>query len=502
MNKDKTFGVIGVCGANGNLIARILKQRGYNVIGTDVTFKKDCRFAKSLDGYDIDVFYGKTPDTFFKRADYVIPPASLPKDADVIKNCTKPILELSDVIENIKADKDVFGITGTNGKTTSTTLLKKIAYDNGIKPSEHDLEGMQGNAEFIPILQSRLDGDVGILEVGTFGVPGTVGRIVRNTSMKGGLITNITPDHLNDLGSFIDYANVKGEFISELNEGTLIVNGHDPTIMGLIRELDFKGEVITFGVDETPQSVGTKECVCGREISVKEIISGCGYYFCKCGLTTPQVDYIATNVDLKNRTFDLHTPEEKLEVKMSIDGLHNVYNIVGVIIAAHKFLNLPYEKILPTIESFTGVSGRMEEITKVRGKDFFVDYAHNPAGVETVLREFQKLFGDFTCVITVSSESGHIGDSNIFESVLKFSKFVVPASTASKKIAIEFLDENPSLTDRIFFNNIGKFKKTGTIGASEEEFRDGLKIALNLDCEMVISIGEACVKYKSIIHNL
>ena len=39
MNKNKTFGVIGVCGANGNLIARILKQRGYNVIGTDLTLE-------------------------------------------------------------------------------------------------------------------------------------------------------------------------------------------------------------------------------------------------------------------------------------------------------------------------------------------------------------------------------------------------------------------------------------------------------------------------------
>ena len=57
-----------------------------------------------------------------------------------------------------------------------------------------------------------MNGDVGILEVGTFGVPGTVGRIVKNTDMASGLITNITPDHLNDLGSFMDYANVKGEF--------------------------------------------------------------------------------------------------------------------------------------------------------------------------------------------------------------------------------------------------------------------------------------------------
>lgn len=502
MNKNKTFGVIGVCGANGNLVARILKQRGYDVVGTDLSFKKDCRFAKSLEGYDMSVFYGKTPDSFFKKVDYVIPPASLPKDAEILKRCTKPIMELEEVIEKIPADKPVFGITGTNGKTTSTTLLKQIAYDNNIRPAEHDLEGMQGNAEYIPILQSRLDGDVAILEVGTFGVPGTVGRIVKNTSMKGGLITNITPDHLNDLGSFLDYANVKGEFIRELNGGPLIVNGHDPTIMGLIRELDYDGEVITFGVYETPESVGTKECVCGREINVKEIISGCGFYFCPCGLTTPQVDYVATNVDLKNSTFDLHTPTEKLTVKMGINGLHNVYNVVGVIIAAHKFLDLPYERILPTIERFTGVSGRMEEIGDVKSRKFYVDYAHNPAGVETVLREFKKLYGDFTCVITVSSESGYEGDKDIFESALEFSKFVVPSSTASKKIAIENMSENSNLNDRIFFNNVGEFKKTDTLGASEEEFRESLKIALNLDCRMVISIGEAAVKFKSIIMDL
>ncbi len=502
MNKNKTFGIIGVCGANGNLIARILKQRGYNVIGTDLSFKKDCRFAKALEGYDIEVFYGKTPETFFKKADYIIPPASLSKDSEMLKNCEKPILELQDVIDMIQPEKPVFGITGTNGKTTTTTLLKKIAYDNGIKPCEHDLEGMQGNAEFIPILQSRLDGDVAILEVGTFGVPGTVGRIVKNTSMASGLITNITPDHLNDLGSFMDYANVKGEFISELGLGQLIVNGHDPTIIGLLRELDFKGEVITFGVDELPDSIGMKECVCGSEIAVKEIISGCGYYFCKCGVTTPQVDYVATNIDLPNRTFDLHTPTEKLTVKMGVDGLHNVYNLTGVIIAAHEFLDLPYEKILPTIASFTGVSGRMEEVGKVKGKDIFVDYAHNPAGVETVLKEFKKLFGEFTTVITVSSESGYVGDLDIFNSVLKFSKFIVPASVASQKIALEKLRSNPKLNDRIFLNHVDDFEKTGTLGASEDEVRDGLKKALNLDCEMVIAIGEAATKFKSIVFEL
>ena len=500
--KDTTFGVIGICGANGNLIARFLKDKGFNVIGTDLAQKRDCRFASALEGYDIDVFYGKTPEVFFKRSDYVIPPASLPKDSEMYKRINKPILELTDIIKIFKADKPVFGITGTNGKTTTTTLLKKVAADNGIDPCEHNLEGMQGNAEFIPILQSRLNADVGILEVGTFGVPGTVERIVKNTDMSAGIITNITPDHLNDLGSFMDYANVKGEFISELKGKKLIVNGHDPTIMGLLRKLEYDGELITFGVDERPDSIGIKECVCGNELAVKEIISGCGYYFCKCGLTTPQVDYIATNVDLTNRTFDLHTPDGKLSVKMAIDGLHNVYNVTGVIIAAHEFLKLPYDKILEVVATFTGVEGRMEKVGTIKGKTVFVDYAHNPAGVQTVLKEFQKLFGDFTTVITVSSESGYPGDLDIFNSVLKFSKFIVPASQASQKIAIEKLNENSRLNDRIFLNHMSHFEKEGTLGADKGDVKDGIKKALNLDCEMIVAIGEAATKFKSVIHDL
>ena len=499
--KDTTFGVIGVCGANGNLIARILKERGFNVIGTDISQKQDCRFASALEGYDIEVFYGETPDEFFEKSDYIIPPASLSKDSKVYKRINKPVLELTDVIEIFKAKKPVFGITGTNGKTTTTTLLKKIAEDNGINPCKHNLEGMQGNAEFIPILQSRLDADVGILEVGTFGVPGTVERIVKNTDMDCGLITNITPDHLKDLGSFMDYANVKGELIKELDGKKIIVNGHDPTVIGLLRQLNYGGEVITFGVDETPDSIGLKECVCGNEITVKEIISGCGYYFCKCGITTPQVDYIATNVDLNNRTFDLHTPEGKLTVQMAIDGLHNVYNVTGVIIAAHEFLGLPFDKILKPISTFTGVEGRMEKVDMIDGKTVFVDYAHNPAGVKTVLKEFQKLFGEFTTVITISSESGYSSDLDIFNSVLKFSRFVVPASPVSQRIAIEKLNENSRLNDRIFLNHMSDFKKEGTLGADKDDVTDGIRKALNLDCEMIVAIGEAATKFKSVIHD-
>ena len=501
-DKDTTFGVIGVCGANGNLIARILKTRGFNVIATDVSSTKNCRFAKSLEGYDIEVFYGEAPDEFFEKSDYIIPPSSLPKTADIFKRIKKPILELYDIIDMFKVNIPVFGITGTNGKTTTTTLLKNIAYDNGIIPAEHDLEGMQGNAEFIPILQSRLPGDVGILEVGTFGIPGTIERIVKNSNISAGIVTNITPDHLGDLGSFMGYAHVKAEFIKGLNGKKIIVNGQDPTIMGLLRDTNFQGEIITFGIDEIAHTVAKKECVCGETIGVKEIISGCGYYYCKCGLTTPQVDYIATNIDLINNTFDLYTPEDKISVQMKISGLHNVYNVTGVIIAAHEFLGIDYEKILETVSKFTGVSGRMEKVATINGKDIIVDYAHNPAGVQTVLREIKKIHGDFTTVITVASESGSIGDSEIFDHALRYSKYVVPASVASQRVANEMLREYPDLKDKIFFDHIDNFKKEGTIGASYEEVYDGIKTALYTDCNLVVAIGEAATKFKSVVDEL
>ena len=498
----KTFGIIGVCGANGNLIARILKERGYDVMGTDLSPIEKCRFSKSLEGYDIELFYGETPDEFFQNADYIVPPASLSKKSAIFKKIDKSLFELEDVIDNFHTEKPVFGITGTNGKTTTTTLLKKIAYENGIEPTEHNLEKMQGNAEYIPILQSRLHGDVAILEVGTFGVPGTVKRIVDYAEMQAGLITNITPDHLDCLGSFMDYAHVKGEFIEELNGKKLIVNGQDPTIMGLLREYDFDGDLITFGIDWMPESVNPKECVCGREIKVKEIISGCGYYFCPCGITTPQVDYIATNIDLKNRRFDLHTPNEKLEVQMSIDGLHNVYNVTGVIIAAHEFLELPYDKILESVATFTGVEGRMEKVAEIGSKDIYVDYAHNPAGVQTVLDQFEKLFGDFTCVITVSSESGHDGDLAIFKHALEYAKYVVPASAASQKVAYELIREDSSLTEKILFDHVDDFVKKGTLGASYDEVRDGIEKALETDCNLIVAIGEAATKFKSCVDDL
>ena len=123
---------------------------------------------------------------------------------------------------------------------------------------------MQGNNEFIPSLQTRLNGDLAILETGTDGTPGGLKSITDLTHANFGILRNITVDHLQDphendetgfiTRSFLEYAKVKGELVKgiEENDGTLIYNSDDPTIVGLFNEIDFKGDAISFGLEDEP----------------------------------------------------------------------------------------------------------------------------------------------------------------------------------------------------------------------------------------------------------
>lgn len=506
LNLDsKVFGVIGVCGVVGNLVARILMDNGFTVIGTDMSREEDCTFKSSFEGYDIEIFYGGHPEEFFSKVDYIIPPPSLPKKAkvfDIIHEKNIPILNLGDIFKLFKPNKSVICITGTNGKTTTTTLLKHVAYYSGLKPSEHNLKGMQGNNEFIPSLQSRLNGDVAILETGTDGTPGGLNSIVKLTNATSGILTNITPDHLSNHASLLDYAKVKGELVEGLKGKQLIVNSDDPTIMGLLRELNYNGDLITFGLDEKPAKIGYKPCWCGKDIEIQEIISGVGKYNCNCGIDYQTPDYIAKDISLHDKTFVVSGPDGDYPIQMAIEGLHNVYNCLGVIVAARKFLNLPYDVIQEAISTFKGVPGRMEIMGSVEGKTVMVDYAHNPAGVETVLRELNKIYGDFAVVITVSSESGHDGDVEIFNDALKYAKFIVPASYSARIVADEFIKEDSSLLDTIVLtDDIPEEFRKRTLGATKEEVYEGIKTGLKTNVNTIVVIGEAAIKFKSIIND-
>lgn len=65
--EDTTFGVIGICGANCNLVARILKDRGFDVIGTDMSSGDDCRFKNLWKDMTLKYFMNLILKSFLKK---------------------------------------------------------------------------------------------------------------------------------------------------------------------------------------------------------------------------------------------------------------------------------------------------------------------------------------------------------------------------------------------------------------------------------------------------
>ncbi len=500
--QEGTYGVVGVCGVVGNLIARVLMDHGFNVTCTDMKPEAECRFGYTLEPYlkkyNPTIYFSGHPESFLTEPDYIIPPPSLPKTSKLfkkIKESGTKILEVEDILKRVKPDKPVICITGTNGKTTTTTLLKRICRSAGLKPTEHGFRDLQGNIDYIPPLQGRLNGDVAVLETGTFGFPEDLKRMVKRCEPSCGIMTNITPDHLDNDQDFLSYANIKGDFVEYLKDKQLIVNSDDPTLWGLIKSKNCSN-MTTFGVNSKSTVKSRKKCLCGHEISIDETISGVGYYECECGLKRPEPDYLAT--DIKNGGFTLKTPHGSLRLNPKIMGLHNVYNILGAVAGAVEFFRIPLKNVKEAVESFEGVPGRLEHIFTFNGKDVIVDYGHNPAGVETVLRELKKVYDKLTVVVTISSESGASGDDEILQKALELADFVVPASSSSRRAAEKHLPN-----DKIAMTSKSReeFKK-GTLGATQDQVIEGLKKGLKCDARAVVCLGEAAFKYKKAIVSL
>lgn len=508
---NKIFGVIGVCGVVGNMVARVLMDNWYKVMGTDIMEEDDCKFKYTLKDYHPPLYYGGHPESFFAKSDYIVPPPSLPEDSGLSKKLKSDvemgeykIFGVEDVINLIPPGKPVLCVTGTNGKTTTVSLLKHICYYVGLKPAEHGFKNLQGNIEYIPPLQSRLNGDVAVLETGTFGKPGDLKFMVERSNPDCGIITNITPDHMPHDQDFLHYAQIKGEFVDHLKDKMMIVNGDDPTVWGLIesRVADIhSNDLITFGVDYPTEVVHEKPCWCGRQLPVNETISGMGSYRCSCGLENPRINYLATDID--GGSFTLQTPYEVLAMETPLIGLHNIYNTLGAIAAAKEFFDIPLKDIVESVKTFKGVSGRLDYVGEYRGKKVIIDYAHNPGGVETVLRELKKIYNPLAVVITVSSESGEKGNVDILNKSLDNAEYVISASYHARKVADDFVGQSKPGSEKIILTSQypEKFKE-GTLGANLDQISAGLKTAIQYDVQAVVCIGEAALKFKDEIRKM
>lgn len=249
------------------------------------------------------------------------------------------------------------GVTGTNGKTTVTTVIKNLLQDLGHKsgligtfrneigneylPAERTTPEPD---EFFPLLQKMVDSgcEYVVMEVSSQGL--ALKRLA-GCKFEVGVFTNLTQDHLDFHKTMENYYLAKKELF--LNCNNALINTDDAY---------------------------------GRRLF--EEISCCKYSFSE----NHEADYRADGIKLSGSgsSFWLSTPQKTFKIESLMTGSYNVANISQALVTL-SLIGIDLAKLQELIKSFVGVRGRLETVKT--GKDFSVilDYAHTPDALENVL---------------------------------------------------------------------------------------------------------------------
>ncbi|HIH61201.1 MAG TPA: UDP-N-acetylmuramyl tripeptide synthetase-like protein [Methanobacteriales archaeon] len=475
--------VLGGCGTVGSLMARILAKRAAVTI-SDIRKKTPLWEIFQAEGIKLDLG-GHSPN-IIRGADKIAVAPSLLENEKILQLIKgKEIITVEDIIASCKVKKPVVGVTGTNGKTTTTQILKNILRVAGYKVPEHYLN-IQGNTEFIPALQARLEGDIAVVEIGTFGRPGEIKKAATDSKVKIAIITNISRDHLPP-EDFPKYIECKKEIIDVAQH--IILNADDPIVASFAKSLP-KDKVTFYGIESIKSHFEVfpedRECpYCGKPLKYKNRFLGhLGDYYCTCGYRRPKLDVKATKVEMDK--FRLNIADKAIKLKTG--GLFNVYNSLAAA-AASLTLGINPEHIIEGISSFKGAAGRHEIIK--REPKIIIDYAHNPAGVRAIMQLVkEETPGKIIVVNTISSESGIEGDKEIAR-ILSSANIIIPASYSARKAS------DHTRAKIIHIKSSKQKMKQGTLGASKKQVDEAIQKALKHaeKNDTILIIGEGGYKY-------
>ena len=288
-------------------------------------------------------------------------------------------------------------ITGTNGKTTTSTLLASILDWAGLTPV-HNRTGanlMAGIASAL-IRESDISGNlvsrIGLFEVDEAALPAAI----LDTAPRLVLVNNLFRDQLDRYGELDTLARRMKESITAMDTAaTVALNADDPLVASIGSGLEQK--VIYFGIDadryasDTMQhAADSKHCAeCGSLLAYEYYLFGhMGKYSCRaCGRGRPEPQVAATDVKMlgmEGTSCTVRYPGGVTSLRIPLPGLYNVYNILAAM-AAGLSLGVEPEIVMQAVEEFTAAFGRVERVT-VGDRNILMILAKNPAGFNEVIR--------------------------------------------------------------------------------------------------------------------
>lgn len=264
-------------------------------------------------------------------------------------------------------DLRLIGITGTNGKTSVTYMVKNIFEFYGKKigligtisnwigsikieairttPESLDLQRI-----FSQMLQQSID--TCVMEVSSHALE--LGR-VDDCIYSIGLFTNLSPEHLDFHINMENYRDAKKKLF------------YKTTLYNIINVDDFHGRIIIEQIKDIKTPLLT--------FGIKE-----------------KADIYATDIDMdiKGVRFNINTPKGIIYIDIKIPGMFTVYNVMAAAAVCYC-LDMDMDKVGKALNNMKGIPGRFEVVEEVENFVIIIDYAHTPDALENVLRSV-KMF--------------------------------------------------------------------------------------------------------------
>ncbi|KGF48809.1 UDP-N-acetylmuramoyl-L-alanine--D-glutamate ligase [Prevotella disiens] len=322
----KRIVVLGA-GESGAGAAVLAKTKGFEVFVSDMSSIKD-KYKKLLNDHGIEWEEGQHTEEKILNADEIIKSPGIPKEAPMVKKLIEKGIHIISEIEfaGRYTNSKMVCITGSNGKTTTTSLIYHI-----FKNAGYDV-GLAGNIGKSLALQiAEEPHEYYVIELSSFQLDN-----MYDFRANIAILLNITPDHLDRYDfQFEKYADAKMRIIqNQTKEDSFIYWNDDPVIKKELEKFDVKAVQYPFSELKEKGSIGY----------IEE-----GQYI----LETP-------------------TPFNMEQEDLSLTGKHNIYNSLAAGLASN-ISGITKENIRKSLSNFPGVEHRLEKVCKVAGVQYIND---------------------------------------------------------------------------------------------------------------------------------
>lgn len=331
LTRSSTVHIVGVGGAGMSAIAAVLAAMGHRVSGSDVA---DSPVLARLSAEGVAVTVGHDAANVPADADAVaISTAIDAQNPEVVaaRGLGIPVLRRADALRSLTAVHRTIAVTGTHGKTTTSSMLALVLREAGWKPSfiiGGEMRDIGGNA-------AHDEGEWLVVEADES--DGTFVDLV----YEAGVITNVEPDHLEHWGGFGPLVSAFERF-AEQASGPVVVCADDPVAARL-----------------SPVSYGF----------------------------SAEATYRLSGFEAHDRhcRYAVDGPQGRLgEIVLPLPGRHNALNSAAALAIVLE-LGVPFDVAARSLASFRGVARRFEFRGDLDGRTLVDDYAHLPSEVRAVI---------------------------------------------------------------------------------------------------------------------